>query len=479
MRLSELIGEKAGRHGALEIEGLTADSREVGPGFLFAAFAGEKTDGTRFVADAVRRGAVAVLAERPLEAAVPVFVGEDARRCLALIAARFFATQPRTVVAVTGTSGKSSTVWFLRQLWSALGHKAASLGTLGIHTAGGHRGGSLTTPDPVALQRTVAELAREGISHLALEASSHGLAQRRLDGLRFTAGIFTNLGHDHLDYHRDKADYLDAKLRLFRTLLERGAPAVINAESDVAPAVMAAARERGLEVVSYGRGEADLRFRIVDASLSGQSVEFSWKGQRDMVRLPLVGAFQAENAAAALALCLSLGSDLRGCLAALSELEGAPGRLQLAGFADGAAAFVDYAHKPDALRAVLETLRPHVAGRIVTVVGCGGDRDRLKRPVMGRIAAELSDIAIVTDDNPRSENPARIRAEIMVDCPGGIEIGDRRRAIRHAVALLRAGDVALIAGKGHETGQIIGDRVLPFDDLAETQAALKERAERA
>lgn len=476
MRLSDLAGEKAGSHAALEITGITADSREVRPGYLFAALGGTQTDGSRFVGDAVARGAVAVLAERALDAAVPVLVGQDARGCLARMAARFYGSQPETVAAVTGTSGKSSVVWFLRQVWAAQGLRAASLGTLGIQGPDGLSAGSLTTPDPVSLHRDVAALADSGVTHLALEASSHGLVQRRLDGLRLSGAIFTNLGHDHLDYHRDRADYLAAKLRLFRDLLPAGAPAVIHADDPVAAEVGDAARAAGLTVVTYGTGDADFRFAIDEARIDGQRVSISHAGESGTVHLPLIGAFQAENVTAAVALAVSLGSAFRGSLAALSELEGAPGRLHLAGSKGSAAAFVDYAHKPDALAAVLRTLRPLTAGRLIVVFGCGGDRDTQKRPMMGEIAATLADIAIVTDDNPRTEDPATIRAAIMAACPGGIEIGDREAAIRHGVGLMQDGDVLLVAGKGHETGQKVGDQVLPFDDMVVTRAALEASA---
>lgn len=473
MRLSDLMGSKAGSNAVLEITGITADSREVKPGFLFAALGGTQTDGSRFVADAVARGAVAVLAERALSADVPVLVGQDARRCLARMAARFYGTQPETVAAVTGTSGKSSVVWFLRQIWAAQDLQSASLGTLGIQGPDGFAAGSLTTPDPVALHRDVAALANSGVTHLALEASSHGLVQRRLDGLKLSGAIFTNLGHDHLDYHRDRADYLNAKLRLFRDLLPAGAPAVVNADDAAAGDVTEAARAAGLQVVTYGTGKADFRFAIEAAQLDGQTITISHSGETQTIRLPLIGAFQAENVTAAVALSVSLGSAFRGSLAALPELEGAPGRLHLAGTRGSAAAFIDYAHKPDALAAVLRTLRPLTVGRLIVVFGCGGDRDTQKRPMMGEIAATRADIAIVTDDNPRNEDPSAIRHAIMAACPGGIEIGDRAAAIRHGVSLMQDGDVLLVAGKGHETGQKIGDRVLPFDDMTTTRAALE------
>lgn len=472
MRLSDLMGEKAGAHGALEVTGLTADSRDVRPGYIFAALSGTQTDGARFVADAVSNGAVAILSEQALDAAVPVLVGNDARRCLARLSARFFGAQPETVVAVTGTAGKSSIVWFLRQIWALLGLRAASLGTLGVQGPDGFSAGSLTTPDPVALHRDVAALAHDGVTHLALEASSHGLVQRRLDGVRLAGGIFTNLGHDHLDYHRDRADYLQAKLRLFTTLLPDGAPAVINKDDPVAADVITAARDAGLRVVTYGTRDADFVWTVRESRLDGQTICITHGGDVQTIDIPLIGAFQAENVTAALALVVSLGSAFRGTLAALPELEGAPGRLQLAGLKGNAAAFIDYAHKPDALAAVIGTLRPLTMGRLIVLFGCGGDRDTQKRPMMGAIAARDADIAIVTDDNPRSENPAQIRRAIMVACVQGIEIADRAAAIRHGVDLMVDGDVLLVAGKGHETGQKIGETVHPFDDMVVTRSAL-------
>ncbi|MDF1722675.1 MAG: UDP-N-acetylmuramoyl-L-alanyl-D-glutamate--2,6-diaminopimelate ligase [Minwuia sp.] len=476
MRLSDLMGAKAGAHGNVEITGLTADSRDVRPGYLFAAFSGTETDGARFINDAMARGAVAVLAEKALDAPVPVLVSDDARHCLAQLAARFFAAQPDTVAAVTGTSGKSSIVWFLRQIWASLGLRAASLGTLGVQGPDGYAAGSLTTPDPVALHRDVAGLACNGVTHLAVEASSHGLVQRRLDGLRLSGGIFTNLGHDHLDYHRDRADYLQAKLRLFKVLMPDGAPAVINRDDPVAADVAAAARDAGLHVVTYGQADADFVWAIQDSRLDGQTITIAHADDTQTVNLPLIGAFQAENVTAAVALAVSLGSAFRGILAALPELEGAPGRLQLAGSKGNAAAFVDYAHKPDALAAVIGTLRPLTRGRLIVVFGCGGDRDTQKRPMMGEIAARAADVAIVTDDNPRSEDPAAIRHAILQACPGGIEIGDRAAAIHRGVDLMGDGDVLLVAGKGHETGQKIGTVVHPFDDMAVTRAALEMAA---
>lgn len=474
MLLSRLAGELAGDAGAVEIEGLTADSREVRPGWLFAALPGTKHDGNAFVMQAIENGAVAVLAAGKLDAPIPVLMGEDPRQCLARMAARFYRSQPENIVAVTGTNGKSSIVWFLRQIWATTGLNAACLGTLGITTRNGHYAGGLTTPDPVALARQVAGLANDGVSHLALEASSHGLDQRRMDGLNLSAGAFTNLSHDHLDYHPDAKSYLSAKLRLFTELLPVGAPAVINIDSEAGRTVAAQAAKHDLYTITYGRSvEADVHFEISRADLHGQVLQLVWPGGNAELTLPLVGAFQAENAVAAFALALALGTPPHQALFALSALQGAPGRLQWAGGDRTRAAFVDYAHTPEALRAAITSLKTHTAGRIITVFGCGGDRDSGKRPVMGRIASELSNVTIVTDDNPRTENAGAIRAEIMAACAGGTEIGNRRDAIFHAASQLQPGDVALIAGKGHESGQIVGQETLPFDDLSVTGEAME------
>lgn len=474
MQLSRLAGESVGKAGSIEIEGLTADSREVRPGYLFAALPGTRHDGAAFIPQAVENGAVAVLSGTRLEAPVPVIMGEDPRRCLAQMASRFYRSQPGTIVAVTGTNGKSSIVWFLRQIWTGAGLNAACVGTLGVTTRNGHYAGGLTTPDPVAMARQVASLANDGVSHLAIEASSHGLDQRRLDGLTLTAGAFTNLSHDHLDYHPDVESYLNAKLRLFTELLPANAPAIINIDSAEGRTVAERSAECGLHSVTYGTAaEADVRFEIRHADLDGQTLHVSWPGGNAEVRLPLVGAFQAENAVAAFALAIAMGTPAHTGLSALAALQGAPGRLQRASGPADRAAFIDYAHTPDALRAAISSVKAHTDGRVITVFGCGGDRDSAKRPVMGRIAADLSDVAIVTDDNPRTENPAAIRAAIMDACPGGIEIGDRRDAIFHAASLLQPGDVALIAGKGHESGQIVGQDTLPFDDLSVTGEAME------
>jgi UDP-N-acetylmuramoyl-L-alanyl-D-glutamate--2,6-diaminopimelate ligase len=407
---------------------------------------------------------------------VPVIVTSNPRRALALAASAFYPRQPQTIAAVTGTSGKTSVAAFTRQLWDSLGHDAASLGTIGIVSRHRNVYGSLTTPDPVALHRALDELAGEGVTHLALEASSHGLDQHRLDGVRIAAAAFTNLSRDHMDYHPTVAHYLAAKLRLFTDLAPEGAPAVIAADHEHSAAVIAAAHAHKLDVMTVGRqGEG---IRLVDAAIDGfgQKMTIEHNGQTHRLRLPLVGEFQIENALVAAGLVIATGGDAGKTFATLEKLEGAKGRLELIGARNGAPVFVDYAHKPDALMKALEALRPYAKKRLIVVFGAGGDRDAGKRPLMGEIAAQHADAVIVTDDNPRSENPVAIRAEILAAAKGAKEIGDRSEAIRSAVASLQPGDVLLIAGKGHETGQIVGDKVLPFSDHEAASAALAEHA---
>ncbi len=409
----------------------------------------------------------------PLPEGVAFIKVGDARRALALAAAKFFSRQPRVIAAVTGTSGKTSVAAFTRQIWAALGEPAASIGTVGLVTPTREVYGSLTTPEPVALHRSLDELAGEGVTHLAMEASSHGLDQHRLDGVRVAAGGFTNLSRDHLDYHPTIEAYLAAKLRLFTDLIVPGGAAVIFADHEHADAVVAAARKRGLRILSVGRrGEG---IRLLESAIEGfaQTLEVACDGSEHHVRLPLPGAFQVENALVAAGLAIATGSAPEATFAALAHLKGAKGRLELVGERNGAPIFVDYAHKPDALAKALEALRPYATGRLTVVLGCGGDRDAGKRPMMGAIAAENADRVIVTDDNPRSEEPAAIRAAILAASPGAIEIGDRRAAIESSIAQLRRGDVLLIAGKGHETGQIVGKQVLPFSDHEAVAAALE------
>jgi UDP-N-acetylmuramoyl-L-alanyl-D-glutamate--2,6-diaminopimelate ligase len=483
MKLREILPPDAAietRAADLDVVGVSGDSRTVKRGDVFVAIAGGKADGRNFIAPAIAAGAVAILAEKrpdtPLPEGVAFVQIGNARRALALIAAKIFPRQPRTIAAITGTSGKTSVAAFTRQIWTALGHRAASIGTIGIVSPRGEAHGSLTTPDPVALHRTLDALAGEGVTHLAIEASSHGLDQFRLDGLRLAAAAFTNITRDHLDYHPSFEAYFAAKLRLFESLVEPGGAAVIDADHAYADAVMAAAKARGVSIVSVGRKGTGIR--LVETVIDGfaQKVTLEHRGKNFRVRLPLVGEFQVENALIAAGLAIATGGDAAAVFATLEHLTGARGRLELVGTSRGAPIFIDYAHKPDALAKALEALRPAVTGRLVVVFGAGGDRDRGKRPLMGAVAAEKADRVIVTDDNPRSEDAAAIRSAIVAAARGAIEIGDRRQAIRAAIAELRRGDVLLIAGKGHETGQIIGDRVVPFSDHEAVAAALKEHA---
>jgi UDP-N-acetylmuramoyl-L-alanyl-D-glutamate--2,6-diaminopimelate ligase len=483
MKLREILPPDAAietGNAALDVGGVSADSRAIKSGDVFVAIAGGKTDGLTFVGPALAAGAAAIVAQTRPDAALPQDVAfarvGNARRALALIAAKVFPRQPPTIAAVTGTSGKTSVAAFTRQIWTALGHRAASIGTIGIVSPRGETYGSLTTPDPVALHRSLDALAGEGVTHLAIEASSHGLDQYRLDGLRIAAAAFTNITRDHLDYHPTLEAYLAAKLRLFAELLAPGAIAVIDVDHEHADTVVAAAEKRGLRIISVGRRGGGIR--LVESVVEGfaQMLRVEYGGKSFRLRLPLVGEFQVENALVAAGLAIATGGDPAAVFAALERLSGAKGRLELVGASRGAPIFIDYAHKPDALAKALEALRPAVHGKLVVVFGAGGDRDRGKRPLMGAVAAAKADRVIVTDDNPRSEDAAAIRAAIMSAARGAIEIGDRRQAIRSAIAELRPGDVLLIAGKGHETGQIIGDRVTPFSDHEAVAAALKELA---
>lgn len=481
MLLSSLIGADAiapAGAGNVEVAGLTSDSRNVRPGFVFAAIAGSKADGARFIADAVSKGAVAILAGQDAEATeagdVPVVRAVEPRRALALMASRFYGLQqPDTTVAVTGTSGKTSVADFTRQIYAALGHKAASLGTIGVVKPDGAVYGSLTTPDPVSLHKTLAELAAEGITHLAFEASSHGLDQHRLDGVRIKAAAFTNLGRDHLDYHPTVEDYLAAKLRLFTELLPEDGTAVVNTDAEGGDRAVAAAEDAGRRVFTVGRTGEGLKLERLVREGFAQRMSVAHEGRVFDVRLPLLGDYQAANALVAAGLAIATGEVAGHVLPALQGLKGVKGRLEIVGEARGGMAVVDYAHKPEALAAVLDALRPFATGKLICVMGCGGDRDKGKRPIMGSIAVEKSDVVIVTDDNPRTEKPEAIRAEILIAAPGAMEIGDRAEAIARGVAMLGAGDVLVVTGKGHETGQIVGDRILPFSDHDEVRKALE------
>ena len=482
MTLGELIGPDAAlpaAWAAVPIAGLAADSRQVAPGYLFAALPGVNTDGARFIADALSRGAAAILVPEGMRAETdaPVIADPDPRRRLALIAARFFGAQPNTEVAVTGTNGKTSVASFLRQLWAGEGFQAASLGTVGVVTPRGTQTLRHTTPDPIELHGILAALARDGVTHLALEASSHGLQQRRIDGVALAAGAFTNISRDHLDYHANFEDYFAQKLRLFRELLPPGACAVVDMDGEGGARVAGEATARGLELITVGRAGDTLRLVTCEIDGFAQVLVVEHDGKRQTVRLPLVGGFQASNALVAAGLAMATGAEARDVLPRLVDLRGARGRLDLAGTAScGAPIFIDYAHTPDALAKALDALRPYVANRLLVVFGCGGDRDKGKRPEMGAAAVAKADLAIVTDDNPRSEDPGQIRREILAAATGAAEIGDRGEAIAEAVAMLKEGDVLLVAGKGHETGQTVGTTVIPFSDHDAVSAALGDEA---
>ena len=462
------------RFDALPIVGITADSRIVKPGFLFAAVPGTKADGLAFVPQALAAGAVAVMAERTpsLPDGVAFVHVRNVREALARTAANFFPRQPATIAAITGTSGKTSVAAFTRQIWSALGYSAASVGTIGVVAPDGAVYGTLTTPDPIELHETLDRLSAAGVTHFAIEASSHGLHQHRLDGLRVKVGAFTNITRDHLDYHQTLDAYLRAKLLIYERLVQPDGAAVIDVDHEHADAMVAAARARGLEIFTVGRNGTSVT--LLETRIDGfaQIMRVANAGREYQVRLPLVGGFQVENALVAAGIALATCEDASAVFAALASLEGAKGRLELVGERRGAPVFVDYAHKPDALAKALEALRPYTKRRLVVVLGAGGDRDQGKRPIMGAIAVEKADRVIVTDDNPRSENPAFIRTAILAGAPGALEIGDRGTAIAQAVADLEPGDVLLIAGKGHETGQIVGNKVLPFSDQETAREAI-------
>jgi UDP-N-acetylmuramoyl-L-alanyl-D-glutamate--2,6-diaminopimelate ligase len=461
----------------VEVSGLTADSRKVAPGFVFAALKGVAADGRKFIPQALEKGAVAIIGHDLPDVGNAVAIEvEEPRLALATASAAFYARQPQHVVAVTGTNGKSSTVDFLRQIWESAGITAASMGTLGAIGPNGHIDLGHTTPDPVAIHATLAQLADEGVTHCAMEASSHGLVQCRLDAVKLAAGAFTNLTQDHLDYHSDMDEYRAAKMRLFSDLLPAGAPAVVNADSPERGAFEAGAKARGLKPLSVGWRGDDLKIAELMPKATGQTLFLKWHGEETEVELPLIGEFQALNALTAAGLALSLGASLADVKKGLSGLKPVKGRLEFVGeTSDGAGVFVDYAHTPDGLDTLIRAARPHTAGRLFVIFGCGGDRDRKKRPIMGEVAVKQADVVIVTDDNPRSEDASEIRKSVLAGAKGALEIGDRGEAIQHAVAQLQAGDTLLIAGKGHETGQIIGDKVLPFSDQDTALAALEAR----
>lgn len=482
MKLRDLAGSDfpeindlvAGAAGEIPITAVTADSRQVAHGALFVAVAGTKADGATYAGEAVAKGASAIVVSdhTPIEASVPVLRVSEPRRFLSLAAARFFGAQPDVMTAVTGTAGKTSVASFTRQIWAHAGFAAAMIGTTGVVAPGRDDYGTLTTPDPVSLHKLLAELARDGVTHAAIEASSHGLDQHRVDGVRLAAAAFTNLGRDHMDYHPSIEHYLASKMRLF-SLLPKGAPAVIFSDDAYSAQAVEAATLAGCKVQTVGRKGDFLTLKRVEHFRHKQTAEIHCGDDIYEVDIPLAGDFQVANALVAAGLAMSTGVSAAAVMAALGKLVGASGRLELVGHTvDGALAYVDYAHKPEALENVLTSVRPFTTGRVIVVFGCGGDRDKGKRPLMGEIATRLADVVIVTDDNPRSEVPAVIRSEILAAAPGALEIGDRAEAIRAACAMLKSGDTLIVAGKGHEEGQIVGDKVLPFSDQAEIDKAL-------
>ena len=464
------------------ITGLATDSRAVEDGALFAALPGVQTHGARFIATALERGASAILTDADgARLAAEALAGSDAalvvacdpRQTLAYTAALWSGAQPATMVAVTGTNGKTSVASFTRQIWEALGLAAVNLGTTGVEGAV-RAPMTHTTPEPVTLHRILADCAREGVTHAAMEASSHGLAQRRLDGVRLAAAGFSNITQDHLDYHPDFTAYLAAKAGLFDRVLPEGGVAVVNIDDPHGPHMAEIAAARGQDLITVGRrAGADLHITGQRFDPTGQVLRFDWEDRSHQVRLDLIGGFQAENAALAACLAIGAGADAARVIAALPGLATVRGRMQLAATrANGAAVFVDYAHTPDAVATALQALRPHVMGRLTAIIGAGGDRDRGKRPLMGQAAAQFADAVIVTDDNPRTEDPATIRAAVRGGCPGAMEVADRAEAILRGVDTLGPGDALLICGKGHETGQVVGADVLPFDDAEQASLAV-------
>ena len=469
MRLSELMkGRDVPVVHDKHIKGLTADSRMVEPGFLFAALSGTRADGREYIEEAVNKGAVAILTDtayEPEDCSLLCFREENPRLILARLASRFYGAEPETIAAVTGTNGKTSVAYFTRALWEAMELPAASIGTLGVVMPEKIIPLGYTTPDPVLLHKTLTYLVGHGIQHAVIEASSHGLDQYRLDGARIKSAAFTNQTRDHLDYHPTSEAYLNAKLGLISRVLDRTGTAVLNADSEVYPTFLRTAKNRGVKIISYGREGEEIKLVDVVPESAGQAIKIDVFGTRHDIMLPLAGEFQALNALCALGLVIGAGGDPVAASKALSKITNVPGRLELvAQLSNNSAIYVDYAHSPDALETVLEAVRSHAKGKILVVFGCGGDRDKGKRAEMGRIAGLYADHAIVTDDNPRTEDPALIRAEIIVACPDALNIGDRYAAIEAAIKELESDDILVVAGKGHEEGQVIGTETIPFND---------------
>ncbi|RCL02677.1 MAG: 6-diaminopimelate ligase [Candidatus Tokpelaia sp. JSC188] len=460
----------------VEVTGITSDSREVMSGFVFFALRGNSVNGRLYALDAVKQGAVAIIAEKGTfipNVSVPVLYVNDVRYALAIAASHFYHQQPKVIVAVTGTCGKTSVTSFVREIWSHIDFPAASIGTLGVVSPRFIKSGFLTTPGPVELHQLLKKLTNENVTYAAIEASSHGIKQRRLDGVHLSAAAFTNLGRDHMDYHATIEDYFISKMRLFDALLPRGAPAVIFTDNKYSSKAIEHAQKAKCDVLTVGRNGTFIRIRRIEHERFHQRLEFEFDSKIYDLVIPLAGEFQITNAVIAAGLAIATDMPPISVFNALEQLKVVPGRLDLVGTHKGASIYVDYAHKPDALENVLKSIRSFTIGRVVLVFGCGGDRDKGKRAIMGEIARNFSDVVIVTDDNPRTENPVTIRKQILTEIPEAIEISDRREAICKAIAMLQTGDTLIIAGKGHEKGQFMGDRFLPFSDHVEIRTALK------
>lgn len=461
------LGALAGITSDSKVTGFALDHRKVAAGNIFGAFRGTRFNGEDFIAEAVRRGAVAIVARPDASVeGVPHLKADEPRKLFADLAARYFAPYPETIAAVTGTNGKTSTVELTRQLWRMAGHRSASIGTLGVTTADEQVSTGLTTPDVVTFLSNMAGLKKLGISHVAYEASSHGLDQYRAEGVTVNAVAFTNFSRDHLDYHSDMDAYFTAKMRLFDEVVASDGAAVVWTGDAKSEDVVGHAKRRGLRLITVGPGAETIALVSRASTPLGQQLLLRYDGKEHKLSLPLIGAYQMNNVLTAAGLVLATGGDWATTLSGMARVAPVRGRLERAVISrSGAPVYVDYAHTPDAIEAAIAALRPHVEGRLITVLGAGGDRDEGKRPEMGEVAARLSDVVIITDDNPRSEDPALIRKAVLAGAPGAIEVGDRRTAIGDAIAMAKAGDIVLVAGKGHEQGQIIGDQVLPFDDV--------------
>ena len=467
MRLDSLIGELAGDAGSSRVTGFAIDNRKVAPGTIFGAFQGAAFNGEDFIPAAIEAGAIAVVArpEATVEGAIHI-ADANPRKAFAMIASRFFAPFPAHVAAITGTNGKTSTVEMTRQLWRMAGHSAASIGTLGITTADEQVRTGLTTPDIVTFLSNMAGLEREGVTHAIFEASSHGLDQYRIAGVPVSVVAFSNLSRDHLDYHGTMEAYFEAKMRLFDEVASENATAVIWADDEWSPKAIARAKERPLRLITVGTQGQGITLLSREPTQLGQTLEISVQGEVSKVKLPLIGAYQAANALVSAGIAIASGCDAEEVIANLARLQPVRGRLERAAISrSGAPVYVDYAHTPDGLEAAIAALRPHTKGKLILVFGAGGDRDAGKRPIMGEIATRDADVVIVTDDNPRTEDPAEIRRQVLSGAPAALNIGDRREAIAEAIRLAAAEDIVMIAGKGHEVGQIIGDKVYPFDDV--------------